>query len=242
MENRKKFYANYGKRKQTGVWGADTLQDRYEHVCGALKAYDSHILDDMDLTFAIKNAFVSKVYVSCGVVKAYPPNPKNLSLFGNLSGLYTQIVNNGVLDLLKPPSNALHCDYLNICELGTIVNPLVPKKALRERIHIEHVVPGKVYIDNVINLYQNSKFTFTEFKEIFNAVSICLVTKAEDNILNAVRESDGKGIKYRMPYGSNSKTIVYKTNPFARYQRAGIKIWKQCNQPCPGAANCLQIP
>ena len=36
MENRKKFYANYGKRKQTGTWGNDTLQDRYEHVCGAL--------------------------------------------------------------------------------------------------------------------------------------------------------------------------------------------------------------
>ena len=229
MENRKKF--------STGSWSSDNLQSRFNHVCAILSI--SKHLDRQELDFIIKNAFISKVYVSCGVVKAYP-HP--LSSFGKRAGqLYSQLVQDGILNLRDKLPSKLNGIYMDICELGTKVNPLVPKNDLTKRIHIEHVVPGKVYIDDVIKLYQKNAFKFEEFEKIFNAVSICLVTEAEDDILNAVRESDGKGIKYRMPYDTNGIPIDYTTNQFARYQRAGIKIWKQCDQPCPGVTNCPQI-
>ena len=85
MENRKKFYPD-------GLWGKDTLHDRYWHVMGALDAYHKQILDEQDLVFVIKNAFVSKIFISEGVAKAYPaPQP----LIGNLSPLYDQLYQNG---------------------------------------------------------------------------------------------------------------------------------------------------
>lgn len=229
MENRKKFYANYGSRQQTGAWGKDTLQNRYNHVCEALDAYKSGILDDMDLTFAIKNAFVSKVYVSCGVVKAYP---SALPGFGSLSGLYNRIVKSGVLDLQapNPPSSALHCEYLNICELGTIVNPLVKSGKLQTRVYIEHVVPGKVYMEHVKQLLKSNKWNIGEFKKIFDVVSVCLVTDKENS------ELEKKVGRSKLP--NNIVFLKDPFDPFARYKAAGVKIWKQCNQPCPGAANC----
>ena len=77
MENRKKFYSD-------GLWGQDSIHDRYWHVMNALDAYRKHILDEQDLVFVIKNAFVSKIHVSECVAKAYPaPQP----LFGSLSDL-----------------------------------------------------------------------------------------------------------------------------------------------------------
>ncbi len=57
MENRKKFYSD-------GLWGKDTLYDRYWHVMNALDAYRKQILDEQDLVFVIKNAFVSKIQIS----------------------------------------------------------------------------------------------------------------------------------------------------------------------------------
>lgn len=247
MENRKKFYANYGSRQQTGAWGKDTLQDRYEHVCGALKAYKSRILDEQDLSFAIKNAFVSKVYVSCGVVKAYPTAypPNQNPLFGELSPLYKELLKNGKLDF---PNIYTFYDkdfnYMNICELGTVVNPQVKADVLRTRIYIEHVIPAKVYMETVINAYKeatdvNGNFINTNkendfkqvFNRIFNVVSVCLVTDDENSRLNKVGRS-------KMP--NNIGLLEDSFDPFARYKAANkeVKIWKQCGQFCPGITNC----
>ena len=102
MENRRKFYPD-------GLWGKDTLQERYQHVMGALDAYNNGILDDQDLTFVIKNAFVSKIYVSEEVASAYPaPQP--------LFALYDQLLQNGELDL-HDTSPKLHTDYMEICDI-----------------------------------------------------------------------------------------------------------------------------
>ena len=83
MENRRKFYVNY-KRKNSGAWSGDTLNDRYQHIYNALNAYDSG-MDFEDLKFDIKNAFVSRIYVSAEVVKKYP---KAIKQFGYLSQIY----------------------------------------------------------------------------------------------------------------------------------------------------------
>ena len=191
MENRKKFYPD-------GLWGKDTLQDRYQHVMGALDAYKNGILDDQDLVFVIKNAFVSKIYVSEGVAKAYPaPQP----VFGNLSGLYDQLLKNHVLDL-QDTQPLLNTEYMKICELGTKVSG-------QPKIRVEHVVPGKVFMDDVKKIT-----SFGDFKKLFDAVSICLVTDNEDQNLN------DKGLRSSMQSGVSDFTVV----PLARYDEAGVII------------------
>ncbi len=79
-------------------------------------------------------------------------------------------------------------------------------------IRIEHVVPGNVYFDDVKKIK-----SLNDFKEIFDVVSICLVTEKEDEKLSQ------KGLRQKMPKG-----VDYKIKPFARYEEAGIKIkgWK----------------
>ena len=192
MENRKKFYSD-------GLWGKDTLQDRYQHVMGALEAYRHQILDDQDLVFVIKNAFVSKIYVSEGVAKAYSaPQP----VFGNLSGLYGQLLKNHVLDL-QDTQPQLNTEYMKICELGTKVSG-------QPKIRVEHVVPGKVFMDDVKKIT-----SFDDFKKLFDAVSICLVTDDEDKKLN------DKGLRSSMPSGVSDFTEV----PLARYNEAEVVIF-----------------
>lgn len=196
MENRKKFYPD-------GLWGKDTLHDRYWHVMGALDAYHKQILDEQDLVFVIKNAFVSKIFISEGVAKAYPAPQSN---FGKLSSLYNKLYHDHVLDLQdNPPS--LHTEYMKICELGSKVNNMgVGLPAIR----IEHLVPSKVFMDDVKKIT-----SFDDFKKIFDAVSICLVTANEDKLLNK------NGLRSNMPSDVSDFTEV----PQARYKNAGVIIY-----------------
>lgn len=64
MENRRKFYTG-------GLWTHHTIDDRYKNIRWALDAYKNGILDEDDLKFIIKNGFVSKIYISDGVMKKY---------------------------------------------------------------------------------------------------------------------------------------------------------------------------
>lgn len=201
MENRRKFYPN-------GLWGKDTLQERYWHVMDALKAYRHQVLDDQDLVFVIKNAFVSKIYVSEGVAKAYPaPQP----LFGNLAGLYDRLLANHVLDL-QDMQPQLNTKYMEICELGVKVSDLKraqPPKIANDKpsIRVEHVVPSNVFMDDVKKIT-----SFDDFKKIFDAVSICLVTEDEDKKLSA------NGLRSSMPLEVSDFTEV----PLGRYKQAGV--------------------
>ena len=64
MENRKKFCAKVGRSgKHEELWAFDTYEERYKRICGVLEAYANGFLDRQDVDFAIKNAFVSKIYV-----------------------------------------------------------------------------------------------------------------------------------------------------------------------------------
>jgi len=200
MENRRKYYVNF-KGKNSGAWSRDTLNDRYQHIYNALKTYDSG-MDFEDLKFDIKNAFVSRIYVSAEVVKKYPKATKE---FGYLSNIYDNQLVNGKhvleLDDTKPYINST---YFDLCKLAD--------RALG--IRVEHVVPGEVYINDAVNRIKNgNSFLKKDFLKIFNAIYICLVTKEEDhNILNKWKDS--------MPDDSNSITnqkLPYINFPFARY-------------------------
>jgi len=197
MENRRKFYKD-------GLWANHTIEERYEKICRALDAYKNGILDEDDLKFIIKNGFVSKIYISDGVMKKYKSSD-----FVAQEDLYKEI--------LKGNNAVLGTNVFDICKAvesrGKAYNNT-------KGIIIEHVVPAKVYLGDVKKKYAHNKFTFDYFKKVFDAVSICLVTKEEDKKLGEKRRnSKGKG-KYtlvsNMPEGYEDKFIDF---PFARYDK-----------------------
>lgn len=197
MENRRKFYKD-------GLWANHTIEERYEKICRALDAYKNGILDEDDLKFIIKNGFVSKIYISDGVMKKYKSSD-----FVAQEDLYKEI--------LKGNNAVLGTNVFDICKAvesrGKAYNNT-------KGIIIEHVVPAKVYLGDVKKKYAHNKFTFDYFKKVFDAVSICLVTKEEDKKIGEKRRnSKGKG-KYtlvsNMPEGYEDKFIDF---PFARYDK-----------------------
>ena len=193
MENRRKFYTG-------GLWASDTMEQRYDHIKWALDNQNN--LDEDELKFIIKNGFVSKIYISEGVVKKYKPSD-----FGTQANLFNEI--------LKGKNNVLGTDVFDICKAVESRG-----KANTKGIIIEHVVPAKVYLGDVKEKYAHKMFTFDYFKKVFDAVSICLVTDGEDIRLSAERpKSKGKG-KYtlvsNMPEGYEDKFIDF---PFARYDK-----------------------
>ena len=193
MENRRKFYTG-------GLWAFDTMEQRYDHIKWALDNQNN--LDEDELKFIIKNGFVSKIYISDGVVKKYKPSD-----FGTQANLFNEI--------LKGKNNVLGTDVFDICKAVESRG-----KANTKGIIIEHVVPAKVYLGDVKEKYAHKMFTFDYLKKVFDAVSICLVTDGEDIRLSAERpKSKGKG-KYtlvsNMPEGYEDKFIDF---PFARYDK-----------------------
>jgi len=202
MENRRKFYTG-------GSWSKDDFNKRYENIKWVLD--NQNHLDEDELKFIIKNGFVSKIYISEGVKNNYTDKD-----FGAQSGLFNDII-------AKGRNTVLGTDVFDIC------------KAVENRgkayktggIIIEHVVPAKVYIEDVKEKYSKELFTENEFQKIFDAVSICLITKEEDNRLRQEFKSKGSGyytLVSKMPGGYED----YIKFPFARYDKvlgAGIKIY-----------------
>ena len=191
MENRRKFYTG-------GLWASDTMKQRYDHIKWAL---DNQInLDEDELKFIIKNGFVSKIYISEGVVKNYKSSD-----FGAQDVWYKEI--------LKGNNAVLGTNVFDICKA-------VESRGKAYRIIIEHVVPAKVYLGDVKDKYAHKMFTFDYFKKVFDAVSICLVTNDEDKKLGVKRRySKGKGeytLVSNMPEGYEDKFIDF---PFARYDK-----------------------
>ncbi len=194
MENRRKFYSSCRDPQMT-LWSNDTLPQRYDHIKGVMNSYFSGILNKEDLLFAIKNAFVSKIYISVDAKKVL--DTKNL---GNLQNLYNHLVEYGVLDLqdkIHTKHSSVLSPYFDICKLGD----------RKLGVSIEHVVPGNVYVDDALN----GSFDFKRFQDIFNNVSICIVACTQ------ARDLDKK-LRNMMPIDkTTNQPIDYKLKPFARY-------------------------
>ena len=190
MENRRKFYTG-------GLWASDTMKQRYEKICWALDAYNNGFLDEDELKFIIKNGFVSKIYISDEVMKNYKSSD-----FGTQAILFNEI--------LKGKNNVLGTDVFDICKAVESRGKAYNTKG----IIIEHVVPAKVYLGDVKEKYAHKMFTFDYFKKVFDAVSICLVSKDQNTILNRFKSTMPRG------YGD------FISYPFARYddKLGGVKI------------------
>lgn len=211
MENRRKFYTG-------GLWSTDTLGKRYEHIKWALDAYNSKKLDKQELKFIIKNAFVSKIYVSEEVFECYNPliNPCLENIFGaDLLDLYKTLINNGILRFEDKLPN---CVFFDICKLSYRISSYNNKQRKSGKnevppIIVEHVIPSEEYMRKMINR-EITNLGYKVFKDIFDVVSICLVTKGEDD-----DKLSKNGLRQNMP--DNCK---YENAPFARYEKAGIKL------------------
>ena len=188
MENRRKFYTG-------GLWASDTMKQRYDHIKWALDNQNN--LDEDELKFIIKNGFVSKIYISDEVMKNYKSSD-----FGTQAILFNEI--------LKGKNNVLGTDVFDICKAVESRGKAYNTKG----IIIEHVVPAKVYLGDVKEKYAHKMFTFDYFKKVFDAVSICLVSKDQNTILNRFKSTMPRG------YGD------FISYPFARYddKLGGVKI------------------
>ena len=198
MENRRKFYFTLRKKNEHGAWSQDTLEQRYVHILNVLKVYSN--MDDEDLKFIIKNAFISRIYISVEAEKILSNEKLN-----SLQRLYDQLIKDGVLDLQDGRFGSKLSPYFDICKLGD--------KGLG--ISIEHVVPGEVCKQTALN-----SFSRYDFKKIFNNAYICLVTSEEakelDKKWKSVLPTDPST---RLPYD-------FTKYPFARYddELGGVKI------------------
>ena len=212
MENRSKFYSR-------GLWSKDDMPTRCDHINWALEAYNEEKLDKQELKFIIKNAFVSKIYVSKNVVEIFDPkmNPNLKDIFGtDLLALYETLIDKGVLrfeDELKQHK----CVFFDICKLSDRIstyNNKQRKSGKNEvpKIIIEHVVPVEEYMKKMIKKEIKSLGP-EDFNAIFDVVSICLVTEEDDKKLSE------NGLRQKMP-----ENCEYENAPFARYEKTGIKV------------------
>jgi len=203
MENRSKFFKG-------GSWDGYTLYDRFVITKWALDAHLNHngsawpYIDDEELVFIIKNAFVSKILISQTVVddinKVLISNP---GIFGKKQSSYDNLIKEYYLSYLD----------FDICDLGKTLNNQRKKFPGLPHIVVEHVVPGEVYISEIKRLFICKKYDFTAFLKFFVSISICLVTEPQNKALNSYKSS--------MPLGYED----FISYPFARYQKVGVEIY-----------------
>ena len=201
MENRRKFYGldrNGTPKPNPQNWSNDTFDDRYNHINDVLKVHS--IMDDEDLKFIIKNAFISRIYISVEAEVILSKEKLN-----SLQSLYDQLKRDGVLDLQDGRYGPNLSPYFDICKLGD--------RGLG--ISIEHVVPGDVYKKAAL-----TSFSKSDFKSIFDNAYICLVTSKE------AKELDKKWKSVLPPDPNTGLQCDFTKHPFARYdvKLGGVKI------------------
>ena len=217
MENRNKFFKG-------GSWDGFTLYDRFVITQWALDAHLNHhgsawpYIDEEELVFIIKNAFVSKIYVSQAVVddidKVLTSNP---NILGKQQPLYDKLVKYNYLSYLE----------FDICDLGKTLNYHRKKYPTLPRIVVEHIVPAEVYINKIIELFKCGKYDFTAFLKIFASIGICLVTKKQNDNLNKFKSTMPPGYEDFISY------------PFARYDSANIEDGIKIHGPWTIHKGCL---
>lgn len=158
---------NIKKLYPGGLWYGDDLQKRYDHVCQKLYAWYKHEDDDDDLNWHIKNAVIGHIYVSQEV----------FNLFGD-----KQYGNSRVNDFWNEikTSGKATAEYMDIRKWCT-----------GKKIRFEHIVPAKVFLPTIKDLYQKNLLTQPTFKKIWDRLAVCLITEKQNKLLddNHLRQS-----------------------------------------------------
>lgn len=198
-------------RRGSGLWSEDNSAERFKHVKKILDLYfkEDDIMDDLDLTWFLKNAVIGNIYFSKNVADGindgkYWPNPKSKTISSVIKGI---LDGNTYKDEMLQVRKWLGKEYQK--------PGLLPKDSLR----FEHVIPAKVYLERLKELYLDTKGFTTKvslkrFNEYRKQVAVCIITKEEDDDLNK------KGLRESMPDNWN-----WGDDIFARYTDTNIMIY-----------------
>ena len=197
-------------RRGSGLWSEDDSEKRFQHVKKILDLYfeEDDIMDDLDLTWFLKNAVIGKINFSKKVADGindgkYWPNPKSETIS---SVIYDILEGNPYKDVLLQVRKWLGKEY---------------HKPGASPLRFEHVIPAKVYLERLKELYLetkgfNAEESLEQFKKYREQVAVCIITKDEDDALNKA------GLRESMPDNWN-----WGDDIFARYTDTNIMIYKK---------------
>lgn len=151
---------NIRKVYPQGAWYDDSPHDRYNHVVSVLDHYISGVYDISDVNWFIKNAIISRIYLSEGVLRLGDgawKNPRNK----RLQTILSQIKQNGFAT----------DDYIDI-------------RKCCNKIRFEHVIPTNIVLDRLIALRRSGQLDFQKFQQIRSRQCVCLVTIDEEKALS----------------------------------------------------------
>ena len=133
-------------RRGSGLWFGDSPKVRFQHVKKVLDLYfeEDDIMDDLDLTWFLKNAVIGKINFSKKVADGindgkYWPNPKSETIS---SVIYDILEGNPYKDELLQVRKWLGKEY---------------HKPGASPLRFEHVIPAKVYLERLKELYLETK-------------------------------------------------------------------------------------
>lgn len=197
-----------GARKGPGSWHNESELDRFNHVKIELSRYCDNVndYDYLDLVWHIKNAVIGDIFFSEEVYQGimsrqYWPQYYN-------SGNEKDILIQGIMNRKTRQNGVFDEKYIEIRKwLG--------HKYSNGSLVFEHIIPAKVYIDELINAYTDKRLDINYFRNFRDQIYVCIVTKDEDTRL------DMGHLRENMP-----PTWNFGDNPFARYddKRVSIKV------------------
>lgn len=201
-------------------WYNETVDARRRYIEKRLELYAEGYDDEYDLTSAIKDGVVGKIFFSENAMSVLmnewdswmdccSPIEKNV---------VTEIHRTGCFKIVTE-QDVLRCDGLKLydgarAKWNKYINKKYPQKEDKETrekksLYCEHVIPTSEYKKKLKELYKPlRKLDLEDFKSVMNIVSICYVLKSENEKLPTTGWKWGD-------------------NPFARYVDAGIKVWGQ---------------
>lgn len=156
-ENIRKVYPPKTNSKGTkSNWYHDTPEERYEHVKVVLDRYVSGEYDMEDVQWFIKNAVLSRIYISEEALKTFQDNCKKSSN-ERFKEICQKIIEQGYTD----------DKYLDI-------------RKFTNKLRYDHVVPSKVFLAELIRLHKEGSLTLEKFNEIRSRLYICILTIKEN--------------------------------------------------------------
>jgi hypothetical protein len=201
-------------------WYNETVDARRKYIEKRLELYYKEYDDEYDLTSAIKDGVVGKIFFSENAMSMLMNEWE--TWWGCCSEIDKQVMieirNTGCYEIITE-HGGLRCDGLKLydsarAKWNTYINQKYPGKEdekTRERLSLycEHVIPTSVYKKRLKELYKRfGKLDLEDFKSVMNIVSICYILKSESEKLPTLGWKWGDA-------------------PFARYANAGIKVWGQ---------------
>ena len=200
-----------GVRKGSGSWHNEPVQTRFEHIKRELSRYcdSKDDYDFLDLVWHIKNAVIGDIYFSKEVYDGIKdPSIGYWKKYYNTNSEQDKIIQR----IMNRKTSQNNGDFDEIC---LEIKKWMGKKESNGKLVFEHIVPANLYIEELIRAYDKKEFNLNYFKDFRKKICVCIVTKDEDDLLNQ------KHLRESMPKGKED----WKSNPFARYDEVGIKIY-----------------